>query len=129
MNLVFDIEANGLDPDKLFCLVAYNVDTQETYKFGLSSLDRGLKLLANADKLIGHNILGYDIPAIKKVAGIDLYDKKIVDTLVLSRLFKPTREGGHGLESWGYRLDYIKGDYGKQEDAWDFYSPEMLDYC
>ena len=129
MNLVFDIEANGLDPTKLFCLVAYNIDTQETYKFGVSSLDRGLKLLSNADKLIGHNILGYDIPAIKKVAGIDLYDKKIVDTLVLSRLFKPTREGGHGLESWGYRLDYIKGDYGKQEDAWDFYSPEMLDYC
>lgn len=129
MNLVFDIEANGLDPDKLFCLVAYNIDTQETYKFGLSSLDKGLKLLANAEKLIGHNILGYDIPAIKKVAGIDLYDKKIVDTLVLSRLFKPTREGGHGLESWGYRLDYIKGEYGKQEDAWEFYSPEMLDYC
>ena len=125
MNLVFDIEANGLDPDKLFCLVAYNIDTQETYKFGLSSLDKGLKLLANAEKLIGHNILGYDIPAIKKVAGIDLYDKKIVDTLVLSRLFKPTREGGHGLERWGYKLGCPKIDF----EDYDEYSEEMLEYC
>ena len=85
--------------------------------------------LKAADKLIGHNIIGYDLPAIKKVTGFDLSNKKIVDTLVLSRLFKPTREGGHGLESWGYRLKFNKGDYGEQEDAWDEYRPEMLEYC
>ena len=104
MNLVFDIEANGLEPDKIFCIVAYDVDTRATYKYDVDNLEDGYRLLSSADKLIGHNILCYDMPVIKKIAGVDLTDKKIVDTLVLSRLFKPTREGGHGLESWGYRL-------------------------
>ena len=129
MNLIFDIEANGLDPTQIFCIVAVDVDTQDVYSFGCPDIEEGYKLLQSADKLIGHNIIGYDIPAVKKVADIDLSDKKIVDTLVLSRLFKPTREGGHGLESWGYRLGFKKGDYGQSEGAWDAYTPEMLEYC
>lgn len=129
MNLVFDIEADSLDPTKIWCIVAMDIDTGTVHSFGQPCVEAGLDLLQRADKLIGHNIIGYDIPAIKKVAGIDLSDKKIVDTLVLSRLFKPTREGGHGLESWGYRLGYKKGDYGQSEGAWDQYTEEMLLYC
>lgn len=129
MNLLFDIEANGLDPTEIFCIVAIDVDTKDLYSFGCPDIQEGYELLQKADKLIGHNIIGYDIPAVKKVAGIDLSSKKLVDTLVLSRLFKPTREGGHGLESWGYRLGFKKGDYGQSEGAWDAYSPEMLEYC
>ena len=129
MNIVFDIEADGLNPSKIFCIVAQDVDTKDVFTFDNTQLEAGYLFLKSATKLIGHNIIGYDIPAIKKVADVDLSDKKIVDTLVLSRLFKPTREGGHGLESWGYRLSYNKGDYGENEDAWDAYCPEMLEYC
>jgi len=129
MNLVFDIEADGLDPTVLHCIVAIDVDTKEVHKFDNTQIAEGISLLYNAEKLIGHNIIGYDIPAIKKVTGIDLSHIKTVDTLVLSRLFKPTREGGHGLESWGYRLKFNKGDYGQSEGAWDVYTPEMLEYC
>ena len=129
MNLVFDIEADGLDPTMIFCIVAMDVDTKEVYSFDIDNIVPGLKLLQGATKLIGHNIIGYDIPAIKKITGIDLATLKIVDTLVLSRLFNPTREGGHGLESWGYRLGFKKGDYGSSEGAWDAYTPEMLEYC
>jgi len=128
-NLVFDIEADGLDPTKIFCIVAQDVDTLDVFTFDNTQLEEGYGLLRAADKLIGHNIIGYDLPAIKSIAGLDLSNKKIVDTLVLSRLFKPTREGGHGLESWGYRLKFNKGDYGANQDAWDAYSPEMLEYC
>ena len=128
-NLVFDIEADGLDPTKIHCIVAQDVDTMDVFTFDNTQLEAGYLFLKAADKLIGHNIIGYDLPAIKKVTGFDLSNKKIVDTLVLSRLFKPTREGGHGLESWGYRLKFNKGDYGEQEDAWDEYRPEMLEYC
>ena len=129
MNLVFDIEADGLDPSKIFCIVAQDVDTMDVFTFDNTQLEEGYGLLRAANKLIGHNILGYDIPAIKNIAGVNLYNKKLVDTLVLSRLFKPTREGGHGLESWGYRLKFNKGDYGSNQDAWDAYCPEMLEYC
>lgn len=129
MNIVFDIEADGLEPTKIFCIVAQDVDTKEVFTFDNTQLEAGYLFLKSATKLIGHNIIGYDLPALKNVEGIDLSDKKIVDTLVLSRLFKPTREGGHGLESWGYRLGFNKGDYGQSEGAWDEYCPEMLDYC
>ncbi len=129
MRLVFDIEADGLDPTVIHCIVAIDPDTNEVYKYDPTQLEEGLNLLASADKLIGHNIIGYDIPAIEKVTGRDLSHIQVVDTLVLSRLFKPTREGGHGLESWGYRLKFNKGDYGQSEGAWDKYTPEMLEYC
>jgi len=129
MNIVFDIEADGLSPTKIFCIVAQDVDTGDVFTFDNTQLEAGYLFLKSATKLIGHNILGYDLPALKVVAGVDLSNKKIVDTLVLSRLFKPTREGGHGLESWGYRLNFNKGDYGENDDAWDCYTPEMLEYC
>ena len=124
---VFDIEADGLDPTKIFCLVAMDTETGKTYEYGPECIDKGINLLQKADKLIGHNILGYDIPVIKNLKGINLDDGsiKIVDTLVLSRLFNPTREGGHGLEGWGYRLRHRKIEY----DNFEYYTPEMLKYC
>lgn len=37
--------------------------------------------------------------------------------------------GSHSLKAWGYRLGLLKGTYGEQEDAWDEFTPEMLEYC
>jgi len=122
---VFDIEADGLQPTKIFCIVAADVEEKKLISFGPSDITKGLDLLSKADKLIGHNILGYDIPVIKALHGIDLSSKKIVDTLVVSRLFNPTREGGHGLEAWGHRLKYNKLDFKE----FSFYTEEMLVYC
>ena len=123
--LVFDIETDGLNPTKIWCMSTFNVDTQEHRSFGPLELDEGLETLKAADKLIGHNILNFDMPVIKELKGLDLTNKYIVDTLVLSRLFKPTREGGHGLESWGYRLNCPKITF----DDYFNYSEEMLKYC
>lgn len=129
MNLLFDIETDGIRPTTVHCIVVLNVDTEELHRFDPLTIAEGIKLLQKATKLIGHNILCYDIPVIKNLLGVDLSDKKIIDTLVLSRLFNPSREGGHGLESWGHRLKYHKGDYGKNIEAWDSYNPEMMVYC
>ena len=127
MNLVFDIETDGLDATKIWCIVAYDVDTHKVYSYGPDDIQKnGLNLLSKADKLIGHNILGFDIPVIKKLYNIDLSGKQLVDTLVLSRLFNPVREGNHSLESWGYRLGSHKDT--KPED-FTVYTPAMLDYC
>ena len=123
---VFDIEADGLNPSVIFCVVALEITTGQMHSFGPDKIKEGIELLKNADKLIGHNILGYDMPVIKKLHGVDLSEgKKIVDTLVLSRLFNPTREGGHGLESWGYRLRHRKLEFKEFER----FTPEMLTYC
>ena len=125
-SIVFDIEADSLEPTKIWCIAAVDPDSGETKTFGPTEVVNGLAYLTTADKLIGHNIIGYDLPAIKKIHNIDLTEgRAIVDTLVLSRLFNPTREGGHSLESWGYRIGLQKIDHT------DFgeYSPEMLNYC
>ena len=124
--LVFDIETDGLDPTKIWCIGATNSVTGESRSFGPDQIDEGLEYLQSASKLVGHNIIGYDIPAIKKLHGVELSEgRKVVDTLVLSRLFNPTREGGHSLESWGYRLKCPKIEHHE----YDRFTPEMLRYC
>jgi len=124
-SLVFDIETDGLDAQKIWCISALDVDTEEQHSFGPSELSEGFDLLLKADKLIGHNIIGFDIPVVNKLTGINLMDKELVDTLVLSRLFNPVREGNHGLERWGYALGSPKIEF----DKYDRFSLEMLKYC
>jgi len=124
-SLVFDIETDGLDATKIWCLSTLDTENQQQHSYGPSELQEGLSALMDAETLIGHNIIGYDIPVIKNLTSIDLSDKKIVDTLVLSRLFNPVREGGHGLERWGYVLKSHKiefNDYSK-------FNLDMLKYC
>ena len=124
MNLVFDIETDGLDPSKIFCISAIDVDTEEQKNFDVNNISNGIGYLMGADKLIGHNIIGFDIPVIKKLYRVNLADKKIVDTLVLSRLFNPVR-ASHSLEAWGYKLGFPKIDFSE----YDKYSEEMMKYC
>ena len=123
-SLVFDIETDGLDPTKIFCISTINVDTQEQSNFDINNISNGIYHLQQADKLIGHNIIGFDIPAIKNLYRVNLSDKKIIDTLVLSRLFNPVR-GAHSLEAWGYKLGFPKIDFNE----YDKYSEEMMEYC
>jgi DNA polymerase-1 len=76
-------------------------------------------------EIIGHNIIGYDIPALKKLWNVDFTDKKVTDTLVMSRLAEPSRQGGHSLDSWGEQLGCPKGDY----NDWLNFSQDMVEYC
>ena len=125
MDLVFDIETDGLNASLIHCIVA--IDEHDcVHAFDNEQIDEGIKFLQKADKLIGHNIIEFDIPIIKKLKGIDLYNKnKVVDTLVLSRLFQPSRDGGHSLESWGYRLGFHKA----KAPEWEDFTDDMLKYC
>jgi len=124
-NLIFDIEADGLTPSKVWCIVAKDIDKQEIYKFGPDELRDGIKLLEEADVLIGHNILGYDMPVLEKLHGAT-FKCDVLDTLVMSRLYQPVRENGHSLKTWGYRVKFYKQE---QPDDFDEYTPEMLEYC
>ena len=124
--IVFDIETNGLQPDKIWCIAAKPLG-EAVVSFGPNKIKEGIDYLNKADSLIGHNILGFDIPVISKLHGIDLSKTKVIkDTLVMSRLFNPVRENGHSLKTWGYILNIPKDE--KPQD-WDTYTPEMLSYC
>ena len=103
-----------------------------------------LQRLQDADSVIGHNIIGYDLPVIHKL--YSWFDRPglVVDTLLLSRLYHADMMsldkkhlwegmplklyGKHSLESYGYRLNERKGDYGSTSD-WKNWNQEMEDYC
>ena len=49
-NLVFDIEADGLNPTKIFCIVAMDVDTKDVFTFDNTQLQEGYDMLMSATK-------------------------------------------------------------------------------
>ena len=125
--IVFDIEANGLDPDKVWCIIAYERDTKEYVEWSGDSLLCFKDWIKEQGELevIGHNILGYDIPVLEKLLGVDFSKCKVTDTLVMSRLAEPSRQGGHSLENWGQLLNQPKGEH----NDWDNFSQDMVEYC
>ena len=125
MDLVFDIETDDLKATKIHCIVCQDPNSGEIFKFKPNQIDEGVKFLSTADRLIGHNIVGFDIPVVKKLTGTDLSHIEALDTLVLSRLLNPIRAGGHSLEAWGYKLEYPKISFEEYKN----YSAEMLKYC
>ena len=128
--LVTDIEANNLyqKVTEFHCAWTINVITKERKGYRPHQLAEYVKDLGEADCVVFHNGVDYDCPALKKLNGV-LKTKTVFDTLVLSRMLEPDRIQGHSLDSWGKALGCFKGDFGKQENAWEVFTEEMYDYC
>ena len=122
--IIFDIEADGLNPTVVWCIVAKELDG-DVHTFDNTQIEEGIKFLQTADVLIGHNIIGYDLPALKRLHNAQ-FRAELEDTLVMSRLYNPIRENGHSLKTWGYRVNCPKQE---QPEDFDSYTPEMLEYC
>ena len=122
--LIFDIETNGLAPTVVWCIVTKDIDTGIISSYVDGQWPTFNTAIAQAQEVIGHNIIGYDIPACEKLLGTDFSACKITDTLVMSRLANPQREA-HSLGHWGEKLGYPKGDYSD----WSQYTHDMLLYC
>jgi len=145
MKLIFDIETNGFlsDCTVVHSIVVKDIETNQVYSYYGDKIGRGLMLLNGASLLVGHNILKFDLPVLKKLYPRQ-YDIKadVLDTLLVSRLIWTNRKeldyqrkdlplnmaGRHSLESWGYRLRERKGDFIKTGD-FSKWSPEMQKYC
>ena len=104
--IVFDIETNGLlkTVSKVHCLVTYNTDTDKLTAYNnqgnCPSIIDGLVQLSKAKHLIGHNIIGYDIPALRKIYPHFKLEGKPFDTLVISRLFHPNMDEIDKKREW-----------------------------
>ena len=48
-NLIFDIEADGLTPSKIWCIVAKDLDSNTVYEYGPDKLEEGIELLRNSE--------------------------------------------------------------------------------
>lgn len=155
MRFIIDIEAtdllqNALDytsmpyrlkPDfKVHCIVIRHVDSSATKtlveeEITKENLEHSLR---KCTELIGHNIVGYDLPVLSLYGVLDyevafpgkvttVFGKpcKITDTLLWSKLLNADRFGGHSLAAWGKRLGNNKTEYSD----WSKFTQEMLDYC
>ena len=137
-SFIFDIETNGFLNvcDKVHCIVLKNIDTGEILT---PSNENAIKLLEDAELIIGHNIIKFDIPVLEKLYSAT-FRGKIFDTLVGTRLvysdikdndfsrkdFPKDCIGKHSLKAWGNRI----GEYKEQIDTdWQTFTPEMLEYC
>jgi DNA polymerase I-like protein with 3'-5' exonuclease and polymerase domains len=123
MLITLDIETNT-SHDNIWVVVTQDVNTGEVLEhYNSYTLET---LLLNCEGVIGHNIIGFDAPVLERVWGIHIPVDILIDTLVLSRLYNPSLEGGHSLDSWGKRFGDPKIDFDDYDGG---LTPEMVDYC
>lgn len=162
--VVFDIETDGLlyDTKNLWC-IGIKVNDEETKVYTAKptrnsngTIEDGLKILSSADVLIGHNIINFDIPAIKKLTNVDLWNKcipklggqdctipretadGIYDTLIASKLRYPNLLI---IDSNSRKLGKLKGSHSlkawgvrlknskDEHEDWSRLTYEMVKYC
>ena len=156
---ILDLESDGLIPQmtKIHCIVLKDIDTGEVISCadqpGYRSLETALDYISEADLLVFHNGIKFDIPALKKIySGLALKPTcQFYDTLITSRLFWPELEpvdrarwshiepkymGRHSLAAWGERLGVAKIKFtenAKKDPAvvnvWAEWSASMQTYC
>ena len=100
--IYLDIETNGLDPSCIWCVGTRQNGVNKVH----TSPETLSEALRGSQSVVGHNLIGYDMPVLKRLWGISVEPERIVDTLVLSRLSDPSREGGHSLKNWGRILGF-----------------------
>lgn len=150
--LVFDIETNGLldKLDVIHCIAMRDIVDGVTYRANdhgsVLSNEAAVRLLMEADDIVGHNIIDFDIPAIQKIYPWFKPKGRVWDTLLMSRLmftdltnddyeriraqerefnagrrnspiFPKNVIGKHTLKAWGFRMGVWKGDYAEMMEA------------
>ncbi len=163
MGLIFDIETNGLLPEltKVHC-IAWQYSKEHTLwgegakvqSVGGKTDEKIRNFLTHLETeplLIGHSVLDFDLPALKKVYPNFKPTGKVWDTVLDSQTiwtnmrdldfglarknpdFPKQLIGRHSLKSWGYRMGLLKGTFAEDAeegvDVWAEWTQEMQDYC
>lgn len=158
--LLFDLESDGLldELTVIHTLHIYDTDAERFLRFNEGffadgtpaprdgCIEDAVHLLQNADAICGHNIIGFDIPAIRKLYPSFNPRGLVRDTLICTRYLWPhigdldqtaIRKGrrpegfgkligSHTLKAWGIRLGVHKGDY---TGGWSRFTQEMEEYA
>jgi DNA polymerase I-like protein with 3'-5' exonuclease and polymerase domains len=130
--IFLDIETNLKHDTIWLCVTKHNTTGEVRHWREADSLQQYLE----GEQVVGHNIIGFDAPVLKKVWGVVIPDNMLVDTLVMSRLYKPDIDivipeqgkapSPHSLEAWGYRLGSYKIGFTDFDGGW---TQEMATYC
>jgi len=139
--IVFDLEANGLnelvldrkgnpstEADKIHVLITKDIKTGIVSEFVGDDISIGYDLLKNADAIVGHNIILYDLRILERLLGV--CTTKAIDTLIVSRMMYPDKGNhplkGNSLKLWGEHLGITKSEYTL---GWEDVNDEMIAYC
>ena len=126
-----DIETDGLNPSVVWCIALQDVHDNQIITFHGDTLNLFKPFIeSEAMTLVFHNGIAFDVPVLERLLGIVFDDGnynviEIEDTLIMSQLDEPRREGGHSLANWGEIMGFEKGEY----EDWSKFSDEMLEYC
>jgi len=149
--LFFDIETNAIedwsnltDLDTVHCLSIYDPTIPKMITYHGAGIQNGLQQLAKADRIVGHNVIGFDLPALSKMYSFHPPLIKVLDTMVMAKCivadvrnddflrnnFDKSLIGSHSLKAWGHRINKLtKLTYGEEDGAFDEYNDEMRKYC
>lgn len=130
--IFLDIETNLKHDTIWLCVTKHNTTGEVRHWREADTLQQYLE----GEQVVGHNIIGFDAPILKKVWGVGIPDNNLVDTLVMSRLYKPDIDivipeqgkapSPHSLEAWGYRLGSHKIGFTAFDGG---YTESMALYC
>lgn len=119
---------------------------------GYRPIEEGLAIMAEAERVYGHNFLTFDSPALRKVYPDFRFKGQVRDTYLIAQMrwvhikgqdydnakkgkFPAKLAGLHTLEAWGHRLGHPKIEYTdwcKQNgitEPFKVWRPEMQTYC
>ena len=146
MRVIIDIETDGFieNVKNIWSIVVRDADTGNIIASTCPETGHRVSFgfIYQADEVIGHNIIRFDLPILEKFGCRPNPLCKITDTLVCCRVcwpdirnddykntgFPKELVGSHSLKAWGYRLGMLKDGFGDSTD-WSFWSPQMQEYC
>lgn len=109
--------------DTIHLCVTQDIDTGEVKVWKAPT---GLwDYLKDATLIASHNGIGFDFPILNKLWKTKIGLRQAYDTLIVSRLLEPTRDGGHSLDAWGKTLGVAKLDY---KATWQWMMNRREDY-
>ena len=130
--LAFDIEADNLLPglSQCWCIgIADVTNPQDVQSYSdhtdtLPSIQEALDRLLASDRMVAHNGIGYDVPALQKLYNVDLGYQKQWDTMTMAALLNPKLRSLK-LSVFGAAMGFPKGEYDDWEGG---YTDEMRVY-
>jgi DNA polymerase I len=122
--LALDIETN-YEHNHIWCCCTYNIDTKEV-KTWESPTKELQDYLNKASLIVAQNGISFDFPILNKHWKTSITLSKVRDTLIMSRLSNPSREGGHSLGNLAKLVGRTKKEFGDFEGG---LTPEMIEYC
>lgn len=123
MRIAIDIETN-LKHSTIWCCSTYNLDTKEVRTW--TNAQDFNKFIQKAELIIAHNGISFDYPVLNRVWKSTIRLSQVRDTLVMSRLSSPSREGGHSLANLAKLVNRTKKEYDDFEGG---LTDDMILYC